>query len=324
MSKVTRSWRPGAVSRASRRASRRFAPIVTAIALVVAALDSAAPVAAQQASMPRETIAALAEATGDEGRREALVVALRARGLNVEDRPFVDPQARRGVNLEVTVPGAATRALLVGAHYDRVANSRGVVDNAVSCAVLVELLAALSTRPLRQVNVVGVFFDLEEVGLQGSRAWFDDRRRTAGRLPDYAVNVDIFGYGDTFYATASEPAGPLATALSASVVTSGVGVRMVPPAQYPPSDHGTMIQAGVETVGVALIDGAEVDRVLALLTPGATKPPAPPRILTIIHTPADTEAAVDMSDVTRGRLALEAYIRSFDASLAATRESTRP
>ena len=36
-------------------------------------------------------------------------------------------------------------------------------------------------------------------------------------------------------------------------------VRDVPRASYPGSDHQTMMSAGVETLGIALVDSTEID-----------------------------------------------------------------
>jgi Zn-dependent M28 family amino/carboxypeptidase len=71
--------------------------------------------------------------------------------------------------------------------------------------VLLNLMERLKTRPAALTARV-VFFDLEEVGLLGSKAYF---ARTANEpRPAYAANLDIFAYGDAFFITASDAGGP--------------------------------------------------------------------------------------------------------------------
>jgi hypothetical protein len=114
--------------------------------------------------------------------------------------------------------------------------------------------------------------------------------------PAFAANLDIFGYGDTFFTTASKPAGMLANALQRAGMEGGIAVRFSPPAQYPSSGHSNMMAAGVETLEIALIDGAEVDAVLGERGQG---PAAPPRVLTIIHSPRDTMDVLRVTNVEK-------------------------
>jgi hypothetical protein len=59
-------------------------------------------------------------------------------------------------------------------------------------------------------------------------------------------------------------------------------VRDVPRASYPGSDHQTMMSAGVETLGIALVDSTEIDGTVGIAT-GRLKPGQGPRVLQIIH-----------------------------------------
>lgn len=68
-----------------------------------------------------------------------------------------------------------------------------------------------------------------------------------------------------------------------------------------------MIAAGIETLGIALIDGAEVDGIMA----GGNGPP--PRVLTIIHTPKDAIDVLNVAEVARGTQAIEQLLRLVDS-----------
>jgi len=162
-------------------------------------------------------------------------------------------------------------------------------------------------RPLANTTLTVVFFDREENGLLGSRNYFQTLDPKA--LPSMAINLDIFGYGDTLFITASKD-GPLRTALEKAASERALPLRSVPMAQYPPSDHQSMAFAGVETLGVALIDGAEIDSVLGK---GGTLP----RILTIIHSDGDTMSQVREKDIVAAIPILENTIRNLDAATPA-------
>src|SRR5262249_12650623 len=147
-------------------------------------------------------------------------------------------------------------------------------------------------KPLANYGLTAVFFDLEEGGLSGSQAYFapgPDRQ-----LPAYAIHLDIFGYGNSVFATPSHSWRSLVIALQPSATGLKLPVRLSTPAEYPASDHRTMIAAGIETLGIALIDGSEIDGVLNLLARRSTEVPP---ILRMIHTPKDTLEATRPEDV---------------------------
>jgi hypothetical protein len=261
--------------------------------------------AAQDSARIGKSLDAITAAPDNNARRESIVAQLRA--LNVE--PVVEQFGEgrgAGANVVVTLPGAGARTIVVGAHLDRVNVGRGAVDNGAACAALIELVAAFKVSPLGRSTLQVVFFDREEAGLLGSRAFF-----AAGRRVDYAINLDIFAYGNEIFATASHPDGLLMRSLHEASTAAGLPLRSVPRTSYPHSDHVTMMAAGLETLGLALIDTADIDGVLAIgggrLTLGKG-----PRILTIIHSRNDTLAAVRPEQMARGIQLIEQLIRNVD------------
>jgi hypothetical protein len=76
--------------------------------------------------------------------------------------------------------------------------------------------------------------------------------------------------------------------------------------QYPASDHRPIMAAGIETVGLALIDGKEIEPILQ------HQEQPPPHIMTIIHTPKDTIDEVRAQDMEKGFAALEKALRLVD------------
>ena len=260
----------------------------------------------EQASSLREVAATIAKGTDSNGRRQAIVDRLKTIGVNHKLDEFTTKKGLAGTNIVATVPGGSMGVILIGAHYDRVSVGQGVIDNGVSCAALLELLANVQRRGTRNYTIQVAFFDLEEGGLDGSQAYFDMAHGEGRSKPAFAINLDLFGYGDTFFATASQPDGRLARALIRSAQASKIAVRFADSAHYPLSDHHNMIAAGIETLGIALIDGAEVDAIMA----GGQ---ALPRVFTIIHTPKDAIEVLNATEVATAIVAIERLLTLVDS-----------
>lgn len=265
----------------------------------------AAPVApawAQDADRLTASLKAITDGDDTLARRNAIIAQLRT--LDVEPAVESFGEGRNaGANIVVTL-GTGVKTIVLGAHYDRASVGRGAVDNGAGCAALIEVVAAIKALPLQQVRLQVVFFDREENGLQGSRAFF-----AAGHKADYALNIDVFAYGDSIFATRSHPDGLLIRWLHLAGKETGLPVREVPRERYPASDHQTMFNAKIETLGIALLDTADIDGILSMS--GGPRSPAP-RILTMIHTPNDTLAEVRPEQMKRGITLVEQLIRILD------------
>lgn len=125
---------------------------------------------------------------GDRARARALLVErLQVAGLVPRERPFAT-----GVNLEAERPGteAAAGTLLVAAHYDTVEGSPGADDNASGVATLLAVARHFTTPRRRGLRLV--FFDQEEQGLLGSRAYAADDERIAGLVG--VVSLEMVGF----------------------------------------------------------------------------------------------------------------------------------
>ena len=262
------------------------------------------PASAQDTARLAASLKAITDGADNASRRDAIVAQLKAVGVEPRLETFGNGRSA-GTNIVVTL-GSGETTLLVGAHYDRIALGQGAVDNGAACAALIEVIAALKEFPISQVTLHVVFFDREENGLQGSRAYFASKSRI-----DFAVNIDVFAYGNAIFATRSHPEGFLARWLHTVGKEVGLPVRDVPRDRYPASDHQTMMAAGVETLGVALLDASEIDGVIGAVT-GRGTPGNAPRVLKIIHTADDTLDHVRPQDMTRGITLLEQLIRVVD------------
>jgi Zn-dependent M28 family amino/carboxypeptidase len=123
-----------------------------------------------------------------------------------------DTSARDGVNVLGIVPGADTsRAIVVSAHFDHLGVRRGQVyngtdDNASGTAATLALAEWYAGHPPRH-SIIFAFFDGEEAGLRGSRAFVASppvplRRIVANVNIDMVARLDrneLFAAGATPY-----------------------------------------------------------------------------------------------------------------------------
>ena len=100
-------------------------------------------------------------------------------------------------NLICEIPGPDDAVIVVGAHYDKVPNSEGVIDNWTGAALLPALYQALKPNPTapRQHKILFVAFAEEEKGLVGS-SYFASQIKSKERANYQAmVNIDSIGLG---------------------------------------------------------------------------------------------------------------------------------
>lgn len=298
--------------------------LITVVCLAAAAAPSTAqkPVSANLTVDPptRQQIAALTARSDSPARGAAIIERLHALGIPYRLQPFVDG-GRIGTNILVTLPGSGARRLMLGAHYDQVREGNGVVDNASGVAAVLSLLAAFKDRPLKNLTVSAAFFDLEEIGLLGSKAYVAAATRSRS-LPSLFINFDVFGYGDTLWLMSKNPASAATVRLREAARQRQIS--LVAGALYPPSDHLSFSSGDVEALSISLLDGSEIAGMQALLRGERSTPP--PRLLSIIHTSADTRDKYDADAVGRALPVVEHAIRELDQrwSSSAAKQPPRP
>ena len=309
-------------------------------------LFAAAPASGQDAPDAARTferrVASIAARETPLERVEAVVKELEAIGLEPQRREFTGPR-RAGVNVLAEVPAAEVppaggpapaKVLMLGAHADRVVAGRGAVDNAGGCAVVLALMERFKQKPLRNHRVVGLWFDQEEQGLLGSRAFADAAAgedaaagATAG-LPDAFVNVDVFAYGDTLWVCRPTDAdAPLAAPFEGVLKPDGSVFGAVVGETYPPSDHRSFaaVRAAADEgspaesmriISLSLLPKEQISETVEFLegmAAGARPARAGlPAILALIHTANDTPAAVRPEEAVAGIDAVEAALRGYD------------
>lgn len=253
----------------------------------------------------RNQVTAISAGADNAARRAAIIKRLDELGIKYRLEPFKRGEVR-GTNIVAELKPVGQKVLMLGAHYDRVEQGSGAVDNASGSTAVLELLAALSARSLKNHSVSAVFFDLEEEGLVGSANY--TRARVKQDLPALFINFDVFGYGDTLWVGARDPKVGAAVPIAEVAATNKFPLQIGP--AYPPSDHLSFARVGVESLSFSLIDGSEIPGILSIFKGG--RPETTPRVMRIIHTPDDTLDKVDFKAVSRGIQMVEQMVRAID------------
>ncbi len=251
--------------------------------------------------------AARLDQPSSEERFDALLALLAERRLPYEILRFPNDGSdnggpAEGRNVAVTL-GDGARQIVVGAHADAVrledgTLSHAMVDNAAGVVVLARVAETLRRYDLRhQVRVV--FFDLEELGLLGSRHFaetLDPERVTA------MLNLDIVGYGDTLVFGPSASEGNERVYTAVRQVCAAVGHQCLEFDRFPPSDDLSFQAVGIPNVSLATLPRAEAHRMWLVLNAGpggsGLRDDFVPAILRTIHTPDDAVAMLDAEGMT--------------------------
>ena len=97
-------------------------------------------------------------------------------------------------NVVVTKKGESSEKIMVGAHYDKVANGCGALDNWTGVVALSHVYRTLKDFPLKKTLVI-VAFGKEEKGLVGSRAMAGAFSKEQAAEYCAMINIDSLGLG---------------------------------------------------------------------------------------------------------------------------------
>ena len=251
------------------------------------------------------------------GRLAALQGILKERGIPFEVQAFDG-----GSNVVVTFGAKApeAREIVVGAHYDSVklkdgTLSRGMVDNGAGVIALAGLAEGLRGKPLRHPVRV-VFFDREETGFLGSKAFVAARKPAEIAA---AINVDIVGYGDTLIFGGGKKEGNAPVDRSLQRVCAARRLACLEFPEYPSGDDLSFDAAGVPNISVAFLPAVEAHQLWLSMNGGGERSGLRndfvPPILGTIHTPADTLDKVDPATLERTPGVLLEIVLELDTTL---------
>lgn len=133
-------------------------------------------------------------------------------------------------NVLCLLSGSSDRVIIVGAHFDRVSDGDGVVDNWSGASLLPSLYEAIKTEPRKHTYIFIGFTD-EEKGEVGSRFYARQMTKEQVAATDAMVNMDTLGLAPTeVWASHSDKRlmGALAyIATQLNVPLNGVNVEQV-------------------------------------------------------------------------------------------------
>jgi hypothetical protein len=280
--------------------------MTAAVLLVMAFLQTLATPAVQLEPLV-DDVRKLESADSNEARFDALTAILRGRNIAFEVQPFTIEKAMgkeprtEGRNVVASF-GTGPEELVVGAHFDaaRLADgslSRGAVDNAASSIILVRLAETLATEKL-PLRIRVVWFDMEELGLIGSRQYVkQNSARIVGML-----NFDINAYGDTILFGPSEREDNLALRRSLLQTCAAQDIGCVRFAQMPPGDDRSFVAAGIPALSIGMLPALEAHQLWLMMNGGANSGLAQgmaPDIIKTIHTSGDTSAKLNGEAMAR-------------------------
>ncbi len=159
-----------------------------------------------------------------------------------------------GVNIFAERLGTdkAAGAILVAAHYDTVASSPGADDNASGVAVVLEVARLFGSRPTPRTLQLA-FFDKEEAGLLGSKAFVSKKTRLQNLRG--VIVMDMVGY---------------------ACYTAGCQQYPVGLSVTPPSDKGDFLAVVGDTEHLPLLNAFQNSQMIpltALNKEGSNLPP---------------------------------------------------
>ena len=146
----------------------------------------------------RETIEGrLNKYTGNNKQREATLKQMFAEaGCDDQHLSEQPVKGSKLPNIVCLLPGSSDKVIIVGAHFDRVSEGDGVVDNWSGASLLPSLFEAVKIEPRKHTYIFIGFTD-EEQGEVGSR--FYTRQMTGEQVAatDAMVNMDTLGLAHT-------------------------------------------------------------------------------------------------------------------------------
>ena len=129
-------------------------------------------------------------------REQALHSLFEEVGCKLEQLAEQPVKGSRTPNVVCTLAGTEGNTVIVGAHYDKVDNGHGIVDNWSGASLLPSLFQGLKSKP-RRLTFVFVGFTSEEKGLIGSKFYVDRLDKEQRAKIRAMVNLDSLGLSDT-------------------------------------------------------------------------------------------------------------------------------
>jgi hypothetical protein len=157
-----------------------------------------APDALKYGTVREQVIEArLQQYAGNNQQREATLKRLfQEAGCNGEHLSEQAVKGSKHLNVICVLPGRSARTIIVGAHFDRVSEGDGVVDNWSGASLLPSLYQSVKGTE-REHTYIFIGFAAEEEGEVGSHFYVHQMSKEAIAATDAMVNMDTLGLGPT-------------------------------------------------------------------------------------------------------------------------------
>ena len=209
---------------------------------VVGKLSGAIPIATGVTLADRSTT------INREHARNYIRQELEQMGYTALEHPFsgVSP----GTNVYAQRLGTEPGLYVIGAHYDSVPQSPGANDNATGVAAVLAVARMLSVQQCQTRGLLFVFFDQEENGLVGSRA-FAETLVQEGREVLGVYTLDQLGWDEDQdrRMEVELPAPGMLTQMRESIEAHGLGVELIATSTVG-SDHTSFREKGFAAAGL--------------------------------------------------------------------------
>lgn len=209
---------------------------------------------------------------------------------NLEDRKA---RGSKLSNVICMLPGETDDLVIVSAHYDKVKDGAGAVDNWTGASLLPSLFQGFAQVEKRKHTYLFIGFTDEEVGLVGSRAWVEEHKKTLLGRVHAVVNID------------SIATGPLRVWAS----------RAHPALSYAALRLSNAIKIPVEGMNVDNVGDSDSAPFAAKKIPVIDFHSLTDETLPILHSPRDQLDAVKVGELQAANRFLAAYLAFIDEQL---------
>jgi Zn-dependent M28 family amino/carboxypeptidase len=225
----------------------------------------------------------------DTTREAALVRMFSEAGCSTGSLSEQRVAGRKQPNVICVLPGTTQSMIVVGGHFDHIAEGQGIADNWSGASLLPSLFQSLAGSP-RKHTFVFVGFSGEEEGLVGSAFYVKQLAKDQLASIEAMINLDTLGLGPTeVWVSQSDPLlvnRLVAIARSIKLPITGMNVNGVGR-----SDEESFIQKGVCTITVHSVT---------------------PETLHVLHSSSDNPTAIRFSDYYDTYRLLASYLAVLD------------
>jgi Zn-dependent M28 family amino/carboxypeptidase len=229
---------------------------------------------------------------GNDNTREAALVRLFSEaGCSTGSLSEQRVPGRKQPNVICVLPGTTQSTIVVGGHFDHIAEGEGIADNWSGASLLPSLFQSIAGSP-RKHTFVFVGFTGEEEGLVGSAFYVKQLAKDQLANIEAMVNLDTLGLGPTeVWVRQSDPLlvnRLVAIARSIKLPITGMNVNGVGR-----SDEESFIEKGVCTITVHSVT---------------------PESLHVLHSSSDNPTAIHFSDYYDTYRLLASYLAVLDTA----------